>query len=429
MKKALSILLVFSFLLSLCACAKSETPTAYTPPSAVSTPAPVIPEPEPTSAPVSTATDIPVMPAAPLSATEHVGSTDGYVQTVAATAEASSSLEYAGKTFHPEYAADGNLESCWQEGAEGEGVGESLLINFSGSADISLIRFRGGYARDDGGYYANGRPAKLLLEFSDGQSISCSIPDRNDWFCIELSASVTVQWLRVTILEVYSGSAPDTCITEICFYSEAPGSLSEGACLLGMPVPEANRLVTAVPEGEPYKSYIELLRSDSWATDYGFSIEDSSRLEGHSLEELYHGSLEEYLDEYPVNYFVWDVNGDGIDELLITGDIVIGYIENCYFFGWQGSQIVYLGCIPDCPSGLFSTEDGFLLHSGVTMSANDHYFDFQNGYVRLIRSLHYTYDEDTPSLQERGFTPLQYSYSKNFSFDDPYAPLLALAEQ
>ncbi len=367
-------------------------------------------QPESDDTPVPTAT--PVLPPAPAGAGKQSYDADlpGYAVLNPVYVDASSALNYYGKVFKAEYVSDGDIATCWQEAAAGNGIGEYLTMDFGQTVSTSLIRFRIGYAKDDTGYYMNNRPSSLWIEFSDGQCISCAIPDENDWYTMYLPDPVYFDWVRFTIDDVYGGDEyPDTCISEIVIYTEgADGPLT----------PQQPADLPSVYYKEPYASYIRLLETNCWATDFGIDLNDSSRLEGFSVYDFWDGGWNEYLDEYPVNYFVCDLTGDGVDELVITGNCMIGYIEDCFFFSYRNSQPVYLGSVEMTPGAIFRDEAGFILHDGATDTAWEARLSFNNG-VPEIGQLQYFHYED-PNPIERGLETVQYCFERNAGLTKPY---------
>lgn len=126
--------------------------------------------------------------------------------------------------YGADLAIDGDTSTCWKEGASsGWGDGESITVAFDGPQSLYYISFFLGDQKDSSSYYANGRPKSLLLEFSDGEKLTCDFEDRcSGWQTFLLSHKVVTTWVKVTIQSVYAGSdtsAKATGISEMCFYS------------------------------------------------------------------------------------------------------------------------------------------------------------------------------------------------------------------
>ena len=123
-----------------------------------------------------------------------------------------------------EYAIDGRLWYTWQEGVDGNGVGESLTLSFSEAAEIALLRIHPGQASTEQWFRENGRPSKLGILFSDGTAFTAelgdySFDDATNGFCLVLDEPVTAQSVQITILEAVAGNTyTDTVISEIEAY-------------------------------------------------------------------------------------------------------------------------------------------------------------------------------------------------------------------
>lgn len=121
-------------------------------------------------------------------------------------------------------AIDGDTSTCWREGiASGWGESESLTVFFNGVQNLYYISFYMGDQLNSDSYYANGRPASILFEFSDGEKFTCDLQDRcSGWQTVLLSHKVVTTWVKISILTVFKGkdtAAADTAITEFKFYT------------------------------------------------------------------------------------------------------------------------------------------------------------------------------------------------------------------
>ena len=429
MKKLISVILCIVLLLSLCSCGKEATASdeGY----GTVTVEPVEPvdthetEPEPTPEPTPEA----------LSAVSYTGDFSGYRRIMPTAANASSALNFMGKIFFPEYAADGDISTCWQEGAAGAGAGESIMISFGREISADLLRLRLGHAKDDNSYYMNARPASLLIEFSGGESMVYDFPDTNEWHTIELSAAVKCEWVKLTIKSVYGGDEyEDNCIAEIAVYSESPGEGAETGYYggLAIPVESTQAEATTTENGsapgsagiEPYVSYISILEDNSWATDFGIDLEDNPSMEGMTIREMWYMSWEDYLVSYPVKYTVFDTNGDGVDELMICGDSTIGIIDHCYFFTWNGTEVVYMGKVCMRPDCVYKDGDGFILIHGVSMNVLECGLRFENGVP--IEGEYVNYGaEDNCWPEDRGLELVAVCHERN---EYPFPNLVPLME-
>ena len=171
----------------------------------------------------SEVTKSPIATTTAISGTSFVGR-NPYSQVYFSGAQASSELySYQTKHSYPaSNAIDGKTSTSWQEGASGDGIGETLTLYFDRTQSVSMLSFRIGYASKDEWYYNNNRPCDVEISFSNGEYFYWTFNDSNSEQMIELSHSVYTDWVEITIDSVYQGSMhgsmQDTCISEVCAY-------------------------------------------------------------------------------------------------------------------------------------------------------------------------------------------------------------------
>ena len=158
---------------------------------------------------VSTESDV-------LTLSTYSGDLAGYAQVPFAEPSASSSFSENGYTYQPGYAIDQKVERPWVEGVKGDGIGEYLLLSFDRPERIDLLSIHPGFPTS---YEKNNRPQKVEISFSDGRSIDYELEDLNEDIYILFSQPVLTEYLKITILSVYHGQIPDTCIAEICAFT------------------------------------------------------------------------------------------------------------------------------------------------------------------------------------------------------------------
>lgn len=191
------------------------------------------PTPEPSPEP------IPEESPEPLTVTPASGGLDALTKLFFSQAEASST--FYDKQFgllSAELAIDGRPDTSWQEGVEGMGEGESLTLRFASPQEVSALRLYTGYTYDERTYRQNGRPRSLLLEFSNGESCTVVLDDLMDRKDLALSRPVATEYLRITILSVYTYDIKweDTAISEVIAYGGAiPAGGSATAAAGGAP--------------------------------------------------------------------------------------------------------------------------------------------------------------------------------------------------
>jgi hypothetical protein len=116
----------------------------------------------------------------------------------------------------PARAIDGDIGTAWVEGAEGDGVGESLTLELGVPTEVRNVAVLPGYCASPEVWRANGRPSRVRLEFSDGTTIEKALEDAPLVQVIYLDEARTVSWLRLTLLDVHPGEkCQDTAISEL----------------------------------------------------------------------------------------------------------------------------------------------------------------------------------------------------------------------
>ena len=129
------------------------------------------------------------------------------------SASASSELSSGGIVFKAGYAIDNSSNEGkkrpWIEGTSGDGVGESLSLQFGKSQSIRLLAFDLGYASDQFHYFRNSRPSKLLLRFSDGSKLECSFEDSFSTQYVYFNRPIDTTYVDISILSVYTRCTED----------------------------------------------------------------------------------------------------------------------------------------------------------------------------------------------------------------------------
>lgn len=115
---------------------------------------------------------------------------------------------------------DWDNSTAWVEGNNEDGIGEWIKLEKSNPITISGIEIMNGYHKSEKLYTSNNRVKKVLIEFSDGTSISKELVDRFEYNNqIPFDKKITTKYIKITIIEVYKGSKyRDTCISEIHAY-------------------------------------------------------------------------------------------------------------------------------------------------------------------------------------------------------------------
>lgn len=153
-----------------------------------------------------------------------------YNSLLVVSSEATSELygTKTGNTFVSDYTVDGDLSTCWQEGVDGDGLGEALTYHFDGIHPLVYIDVWNGRLDGKDKYYANNRIYQVemicynagdeafhdMIEFEDNYSkIPTSI------YLTDESQPINCDSVKIIIRSVHKGTKyEDTCLTDIVFY-------------------------------------------------------------------------------------------------------------------------------------------------------------------------------------------------------------------
>ena len=125
-------------------------------------------------------------------------------------------LAVQSNTYYPANAIDGKRSTAWIEGVDGPGVGEWIRFDFDREINLHRILFQPGYFKSPAVWAQNNRLATMTAQFSDGSSRQLTFDNRMDSQKVDIG-SVKTRWVRLTIDSVYSGTDPDTALSEIAF--------------------------------------------------------------------------------------------------------------------------------------------------------------------------------------------------------------------
>lgn len=150
------------------------------------------------------------------------------LEQVSASAEVSSSLisQSTGIVYGPERMLDGDINTSWQEGVEGYGEGETLLVSFYGeTVPLKVISFYGGSFQSEEKFQENGRPAAITVICKEKDrevgSFQVELEDAMKANYLEWEQAIPCDALELRIDRIYPGSRyEDTAVTELAFYME-----------------------------------------------------------------------------------------------------------------------------------------------------------------------------------------------------------------
>ncbi|MCG6139420.1 nicotine adenine dinucleotide glycohydrolase [Leptospira mtsangambouensis] len=128
------------------------------------------------------------------------------------------------KKYTPIFAMDGKLKTSWVEGANGEGIGETLQIKYKSPINFRSLSIYNGFG-DPKLWAANNRIKKLKISTEDGNEEIVTLKDSLSLQMIEFKSELRAKEISLTIQEVYKGTnTENTAIAELTFNSEQAGS-------------------------------------------------------------------------------------------------------------------------------------------------------------------------------------------------------------
>lgn len=133
-------------------------------------------------------------------------------------ATATSQISQEGTDNGPDKMVDGNEKTSWQEGAEGDGIGESVQFRLKKAYRVKYMSFQLGNWNSQRYYDGNNRPKELEITVGNVTQ-TVTFPDGKTEYWLEFSRECPAEDISLTIKSVYSGDEwDDTCIAEVGFY-------------------------------------------------------------------------------------------------------------------------------------------------------------------------------------------------------------------
>lgn len=115
-------------------------------------------------------------------------------------------------------AFDGDVITSWQEGREGDGIGEFIGIGLDRTYQVKVITVTLGNHRTAELYVKNNVPRTLTFQIG-GQDFQATFPNEMQEFALEFSQPVEASELRITVNDVYKGTVyADASIAEVEVY-------------------------------------------------------------------------------------------------------------------------------------------------------------------------------------------------------------------
>lgn len=145
------------------------------------------------------------------------------VETPALSTSASSTYSGDRATHDAMNLLDGNHQTNWTEGVQGDGIGEYVQFDFVGGYLINAIFIYPGNQYNKNRYLDNSRPENVTVTFSDGSSLSFTLKDLMEGQAMVLPEPVVTESVRITIDSVFHGAKyTDTVISDVSFDAYVP---------------------------------------------------------------------------------------------------------------------------------------------------------------------------------------------------------------
>ena len=124
----------------------------------------------------------------------------------------------SGTVYGAAFLNDGDTSTPWEEGVEGDGIGEQITYEPESGTKLQVIRIYPGNGRSDKAFQENNRPKAITLEI-DGKKQALNFDDAGHFYTFSSKKPVTAKQVKLIIDSVYPGSKwQDTCISEVEFY-------------------------------------------------------------------------------------------------------------------------------------------------------------------------------------------------------------------
>lgn len=121
----------------------------------------------------------------------------------------------------PILARDGFNNTYWAEGAEGDGIGQTITFIFDGKVDIDRIVITPGASEPPEAFITQPRPKDLHIVLDNGTSLDVTLKDELDDQGFAVKKGKGVSKVEVTISSVYkSTQGSDTSISEVEFFKK-----------------------------------------------------------------------------------------------------------------------------------------------------------------------------------------------------------------
>ena len=143
------------------------------------------------------------------------------------------------ENYHPNYVLDDNPKTAWVEGADDDGLGESLTIEVSSVASARSVKlsFRNGYQKSKKLFTANATPKDIEVELLgvDRQTRHReTVQLKRSWgwqdILLKPAAKKGFSAVRITVRTVYPGRVyKDTCLSDVRVFVDSDTKYNKAA--------------------------------------------------------------------------------------------------------------------------------------------------------------------------------------------------------
>lgn len=121
-----------------------------------------------------------------------------------------------GNRYGPVNLIDGDRSTAWVEGADGEGLGAKILLDFGEKRSLAGLRIINGYTKNKRLFARNGRVRRLAATLSTGDIRTFEISDTMAGRSYLFPMPLNIKWIELEISSTYRGSKySDTAISEL----------------------------------------------------------------------------------------------------------------------------------------------------------------------------------------------------------------------
>ena len=118
--------------------------------------------------------------------------------------------------YGPENLFDTRGDTAWVENDPGDGIGETITLEFGRERQLAGFEISNGYDKDQRTWANNSRVSSFELAMSDGRKVAADLPDSRGSNVFEFGGAVATRSLQLTILDVFPGEKyRDTAISQL----------------------------------------------------------------------------------------------------------------------------------------------------------------------------------------------------------------------